>query len=586
MPSRVSSSGYASSRSQRITWTSNPARASVPASFAIRGSRPAGLFERTKTTRTAMSSQERGDLLRDLLPGRAVAERVRPLPFRAELAADRGADPRGVRPREDVRSDLQGLRTLRVLAQADARHAEEATFLLESAGGRVTLPGVFPQGGGRREEDVRDLVGPDPVQLLGLRLVEGPDPGFDVGQPPFLLLREEGPRDGRVRVPVDDYEVRVLRDAGDLPDRRGDLQVRRLLLQLELFVRLPELHVPEEDPVHHEVVMLTGMHEDMFVVEAVQGLHDRGHLDDFRAGPDDRDDAAHRRRRARNRGTIVKIVPRAAQVETIITAPRLRAALLVSVVTTVRNEARNIAALLDSLVVQEPPFEIIVVDSASQDATRDIVRGYERQYESVHLYIFGGTRGAGRNFGIREAKGEAIAFIDGDAIANPFWLKELREGLRRSDVVAGRTIQIGYRPFEELERVELIVEGTDVTYPSSNLAYRKSVLNEIGGFDRWFVTAEDIDLNIRAVRAGHTIAFRAGAIVYHRTRSSVFDFLRQALWNGAGRKQLTLKHGALWSRYRPLAMLRQKTNFWSLLRLNTALLGYIGYKFFGKPLPR
>jgi len=259
--------------------------------------------------------------------------------------------------------------------------------------------------------------------------------------------------------------------------------------------------------------------------------------------------------------------------------------LLVSVITTVRDEARNIAALLDSLVVQEPPFEIIVVDSASQDATRDIVRGYERDYENVHLYISGGTRGLGRNVGIRKAKGDAVAFVDGDAIANPFWLKELREGLRRSDVVAGRTIQIGYRPFEDLERVELIVEGTDVTYPSSNLAYRKSVLKEIGGFDEWFVTAEDIDLNIRAVRAGRTITFRAGAIVYHRTRSSVYDFLRQALWNGAGRKQLTLKHGVLWSRYRPGAMLRQKTNFWSLLRLNTALLGYVGYKFFGKPLP-
>ena len=260
--------------------------------------------------------------------------------------------------------------------------------------------------------------------------------------------------------------------------------------------------------------------------------------------------------------------------------------MLVSVVTTVRNEARNIAALLDSLVVQEPPLEIIVVDSASVDATRDIVRRYERDYENVHLYITGGTRGAGRNIGIRTAKGDAVAFIDGDAIANPFWLKEIREGLRRSDIVAGRTIQIGYRPFEELERVELIVEGTDVTYPSSNLAYRRSVLKEIGGFDEWFVTAEDIDLNIRAVRAGHTIAFRAGAIVYHRTRSSVYDFLRQALWNGAGRKQLTLKHGVLWSRYRPGRMLRQKTNFWSLLRLNTALLGYVGYKFFGKPLPR
>jgi len=146
-------------------------------------------------------------------------------------------------------------------------------------------------------------------------------------------------------------------------------------------------------------------------------------------------------------------------------------------------------------------------------------------------------------------------------------------------------MQIGYRPFEELERVELIVEGTDVTYPSSNLAYRKPVLDEIGGFDEWFVTAEDIDLNIRAVRAGHTIGFRSDAIVYHRTRDSMFDFLRQALWNGAGRKQLTLKHGVLWSRYRPGRMLRQKTTFWSLLRLSVALLGYVGYKFFGEPLP-
>jgi glycosyltransferase involved in cell wall biosynthesis len=259
--------------------------------------------------------------------------------------------------------------------------------------------------------------------------------------------------------------------------------------------------------------------------------------------------------------------------------------LFISIITTVRNEARNISALLDSLVVQEQPFEVLVVDSHSEDATRDVVRTYERQYENVHLYVQGGTRGAGRNFGIRKAKGEAVAFIDGDAIANPFWLKELREGLRRSDIVAGRTIQIGYRPFEELERVELIVMGTDVTYPSSNLAYRKTVLDEIGGFDEWFVTAEDIDLNIRAVRAGHPIAFRAGAIVYHRTRSSTYDFLRQALWNGAGRKQLTLKHGVLWSRYRPGAMLRQRTTFWSLLRLNTALLGYVGYKFFGEPLP-
>lgn len=250
--------------------------------------------------------------------------------------------------------------------------------------------------------------------------------------------------------------------------------------------------------------------------------------------------------------------------------------------TTVRNEARNISHLLDSLVVQEGPVEILVIDASSEDGTPDIVRQYEKKYDFVRLYFRGGTRGVGRNFGIQMARGEAVAFIDGDAIANPFWIHELREGLATSDVVAGRSIQIGYRPFEELERVELIVRGTDVTHPSSNLVYRKKVLSAIGGFDEWFVTAEDIDLNLRAVLAGHPIAFRTNAIVYHRTRDSYFDFVRQAFWNGVGRKQLTLKHGSLWGSYRPLDMARRETNFLSLLRLVTALLGYGAYKLFGK----
>ncbi len=252
---------------------------------------------------------------------------------------------------------------------------------------------------------------------------------------------------------------------------------------------------------------------------------------------------------------------------------------------TVRNEARSIAHLLDSLVVQEGPIEILIVDASSEDATPDIVRQYEKKYDFVYLYFHGGTRGAGRNFGVRPARGEAVAFIDGDAIANPFWLHELRAGLGTADVVAGRNIQIGYKPFEELERVELIVRGVDVTYPSSNLAYKKAVLQEIGGFDEWFVTAEDIDLNLRAVLAGHPIAFRPNALVYHRTRDSYFDFLRQAFWNGVGRKQLTLKHGGLWGAYRPFEMLRQRATFWSLTRLTVALMGYAASKMFGEAPP-
>src|SRR5205809_4632301 len=418
-PARSSAAGCASSRSHRITWTSKPDRDKVPASFAIRGSRPAGLFERTKTTRTAMSSQEGVDLLRDLRACGPVSVGVRPIPFHAELFPDRGADPRRVDAGEDVRSGGEGLRPFRVLAQRDAGHAEETAFLLESArvrhddlrfllerehvevagrldpsegrqgvrpllepelpkplrgarvdgeddgtGGlagsdlegvqgprelllrvhvlgsvkredevparpqseprkdvrflfrnrevlgqgidyavpdhvtarrHVLLSQVLLRRRGRREEQVRQLVRDDPVDLLRHRLVERPDAGLDVREGTVLFSGEKGPGDGRVRVAVDDDEVSVLRGVRDLPHRRRDLQMRRLLLQRELFVRFAELHVAEEDPVHHQVVMLPGMHEDVVVVQPVEGLHDRGHLDDFRTRPDDRDDAAHGR---------------------------------------------------------------------------------------------------------------------------------------------------------------------------------------------------------------------------------------------------------------------------------------------------
>ncbi|MEE9116580.1 MAG: glycosyltransferase, partial [Thermoplasmata archaeon] len=113
----------------------------------------------------------------------------------------------------------------------------------------------------------------------------------------------------------------------------------------------------------------------------------------------------------------------------------------ISVVVTVRNEERNIGDLLDSLVSQEGPLEIIIVDAYSTDRTREIVKEYQEHYEYVKYHLKGGTIGAGRNFGVEKSTGEAVAFIDGDCIANTFWLKNLREELNNSKVVAGRTIQ-------------------------------------------------------------------------------------------------------------------------------------------------
>src|SRR5881396_3518490 len=135
-PARSSSAGCASSRSHRITWTSKPDRDKVAASFAIRGSRPAGLFERTKTTRAGMSSQMRRDPLCDLLSGRPVSIGIWPVPLRVELSSNGVAHPLRVRPGDDVRPDLQRLGAFRVLPQRDAWDPEETTLFLEPTGVR------------------------------------------------------------------------------------------------------------------------------------------------------------------------------------------------------------------------------------------------------------------------------------------------------------------------------------------------------------------------------------------------------------------------------------------------------------------
>ena len=258
----------------------------------------------------------------------------------------------------------------------------------------------------------------------------------------------------------------------------------------------------------------------------------------------------------------------------------------VSVVLNILNEARNIRDLMDSLVTQEPPVEVIVVDAGSWDKTVEYVTSYVNKYGSyIKLFHHPGTRGESTNFGLRQATGDIICFIGGDCIANPFWLREMRKSLEDGKMVAGRTLNMGYQPFEDMGRIELYRKDSDISYPSCNMGYRKEVIEAIKEFDPWFITAEDIDLNLRAVDSGYKIAYNDDMVVYHRTRGTMGGFVKQAFWNGYGRKQLTMKHGSLWSNYDPRKMFDRNLEFWGLVRLVAAFLGY-GYAKVNAKLPK
>ncbi|MHB1434787.1 MAG: glycosyltransferase [Thermoplasmata archaeon] len=243
---------------------------------------------------------------------------------------------------------------------------------------------------------------------------------------------------------------------------------------------------------------------------------------------------------------------------------------------TVRNEEPNLRRLLESLLMQEPPFEVLLVDAQSRDRTFAIAREFAERYPGVvFAWQSPGSRGQGRNAAVARARGEGLAFIDGDCIADSAWLARIRQGLARSAVVAGRTVPMGSSAFGELDRVELYQDGNDVSYPSCNLGYRTELFRRLGGFDVRFITAEDIDLNLRAVRAGAQILYDPKTIVLHRVRPTVLRFLYQAFWNGYGRKQLTEKHGTLWGHYRIRRLLKHQHSVLAVFRMGAALIGYL-----------
>ncbi len=256
-----------------------------------------------------------------------------------------------------------------------------------------------------------------------------------------------------------------------------------------------------------------------------------------------------------------------------------------SVVVITRNAGAFMRDCLDSLVHQSrKPHEVLVVDANSTDGTQGIVKEYAAKFPFVKLHVQPGTRGEGRNYGVGKSAGDIVAFIDADAIAHALWVDELIKAMADADVVAGREVRLGYDGFTSLKRVGMLFNGVDITYPSVNLAYRKSAFEAIEGFDPWFKEAEEVDLNYRAVEAGYKLVYWPTAIVYHNARSSFVGFFKQSFWYGFGRKELTLRHGNLWTSYSPIEMVKvsREENVWKLIRLLFSFFGYVFCKVVGK----
>ncbi len=99
---------------------------------------------------------------------------------------------------------------------------------------------------------------------------------------------------------------------------------------------------------------------------------------------------------------------------------------VVSVVIATRNRAESLRDTLASLTRQSrKPDEVVVVDNASGDHTRDVALSF---VDRLNLkYVYEATRGIphARNAGIQNSSGDIVAFIDDDCVADEDWLTHL-----------------------------------------------------------------------------------------------------------------------------------------------------------------
>ena len=223
------------------------------------------------------------------------------------------------------------------------------------------------------------------------------------------------------------------------------------------------------------------------------------------------------------------------------------------------NRASLLRDALESLETQTLPrdrFEVLVVDNASTDSTPELVASVARRGRIDLRGIRETELGldAARNRGVREARGEIIAFLDDDARARPDWAAGILAGFDRHDapILGGKVELIWEAPRPDwlsdvllryLIHCDYGTQVTEITGPpwlyGTNVAFRRRIFQEIGLFrldlDRKgssLMGGGDTEFFIRARAHGKRLLYLPELVVDHLVPASRLtrEFFRERLF--------------------------------------------------------
>ncbi len=225
----------------------------------------------------------------------------------------------------------------------------------------------------------------------------------------------------------------------------------------------------------------------------------------------------------------------------------------ISVVVCSFNGSRTIRDCLEGIgQLRYPNCETIVVDDGSTDGTGDIAAEYEVRLirtENQGLSV-------ARNLGWQAAAGEIVAYIDDDARPDPDWLTYLAAAFLKEDYagVGGPNI-----PVPDDGETASCVAGSPggpahvllsdceaEHIPGCNMAFRRSWLEALNGFDPQFRQAgDDVDICWRTRERGGKLGFSPAATVWHHYRRTVRAYWKQQIGYGKTHLSGDLGNGRL-----------------------------------------
>jgi GT2 family glycosyltransferase len=278
----------------------------------------------------------------------------------------------------------------------------------------------------------------------------------------------------------------------------------------------------------------------------------------------------------------------------------------VTVAVCTRDRTSQLAQCLDALLALDyPNVDVMVVDNApANDSTERLVRDH---YPSVH-YVCESRPGLdwARNRAIAETRSDILAYTDDDAIADPQWVSALVRVFEidpqvmavtglvlpdRLDTEAQRLFEIygGFgrgasrRWYRGAAGRPIALEhgGSGKFGTGANMAFRRRLFDEIGGFDPALDVGTctngggDLEMFFRVLKRGHTLVYEPEAIVRHRHRETYAELRAQIANNGVGFYAYLVRSMLAWPDER-LAFLRLALwwfRWWSLRRLLRSFFG-------------